>query len=776
MKKSMGLMTVLLAAVLPVSAVGASLDGLKSAASGAGQGKLDGAFAVLARQVAVQPLTQASRVAALQQAAGGLARLNADGAVQVYVHMQPGLAPVESLLTAAGLEVQLINERFGIAQGWIAPEALDTLAQLASVRRVTVPDYAFTRTGSVNTQGDVQLRAHDLRAAGITGAGIRVGVISDGVNSRATAQASGDLPAAPNQVQVITFPGDGDEGTAMLEIIHDLAPGARLGFCGPATSAEFVDCVDDLADAGGFAAHIIVDDLGFLGEPFFEDGMVAQAVQGVTVGGVDYVSAAGNAANGHYYESNFVAGPALMVGAINYAAQHDFGGGDFTQTFLLPTGQRLAVFLHWSNRFDGTAADDYDLILFDNADNPIGVPGLGVQNGVGGNDFPTEFAFYENATGMDQTVHLRVLHFSGATPRFKLAARTDGPPFQFSTKPGSIFGHPAVPGAIAVGTINTFDAGLDTIAPYSSQGPVRIDFPMPVTLRPKPDITAVDCVSVTGAGGFGEPFPDGSIRFCGTSAAAPHVAGVLALLKQVDPADAKARMLDTALDRGAAGRDNIFGEGLVNAVLAARELVLLATIDSPAANITVSPGGTVNFSGTCSDPAGAAPPFTFAWNYAGGTAPNDTVEDPGNKTFPGIGTFNVTFTCTNANGSSTATRTVTVSTTGGGGGPVDDGGGGGGGGGCFIATAAYGSYLHPRVQVLRDFRDRHLLTNAPGRAFVQWYYRTSPPAAAYIARHDDLRGLTRVMLTPLVLGVQYPAGAAALLLLGLAGWRRYRVV
>ncbi len=78
------------------------------------------------------------------------------------------------------------------------------------------------------------------------------------------------------------------------------------------------------------------------------------------------------------------------------------------------------------------------------------------------------------------------------------------------------------------------------------------------------------------------------------------------------------------------------------------------------------------------------------------------------------------------------------------------------GSGCFIATAAYGSYLHPQVQLLRNFRDDYLLNNAPGRAFVAFYYRHSPPAADFIARHPLLRGITRVALTPLILAVAHP--------------------
>ena len=153
------------------------------------------------------------------------------------------------------------------------------------------------------------------------------------------------------------------------------------------------------------------------------------------------------------------------------------------------------------------------------------------------------------------------------------------------------------------------------------------------------------------------------------------------------------------------------------------------------------------------------------------------VVDAGNRTDatvtglnPGNSYYFVVTACTGAGDESAFSNMASYTVPGGT--PAPTGESSSGGGGCFIATAAFGSGLAPEVATLRAFRDRCLLANAPGQAFVEWYYRVSPPVAAFIAEHESLKTAARWGLAPIVCSIKYPLllpvalGVVGLILVG----------
>jgi hypothetical protein len=272
------------------------------------------------------------------------------------------------------------------------------------VHAVRAVDRAVVRAGSVQTEGDAAARADLGRVQGLDGSGVVVGVISDGIDSLRDAQESQDLP----EVEVPKGGcrrGSGDEGTALLEIVHDVAPGAQLLFAGPADSFEMVEAVECLTAAG---ADVIVDDLGFFGEPFFEDGPVAAAVRAAVQAGVSYHSSAGNEAAEHL-EQDFVATPDSTL--------HDFaaGAGDNTNTVVVPAGAALTCVLQWNDPFGG-AANDYDLAILDEALNVIAAS-TDVQDGT---QDPVEVVEVVNQGDTDALANVVIDRFAGESRRLEL--------------------------------------------------------------------------------------------------------------------------------------------------------------------------------------------------------------------------------------------------------------------------------------------------------------------------------------------------------------------
>ncbi len=158
----------------------------------------------------------------------------------------------------------------------------------------------------------------------------------------------------------------------------------------------------------------------------------------------------------------------------------------------------------------------------------------------------------------------------------------------------------------------------------------------------------------------------------------------------------------------------------------------------------------------------ATPITRYEWDLGNGIyneVPGITTTN--NKTFTSSGTYTVNLRVTDSTGQRN-TGSITISAS-------APSSAGGGGGGCFIATAAWGSALHPKVALLRAFRDQQLLTNEPGRLLVKAYYAVSPPVADYIAHHEQLRTITRWTLMPLIFAVTHPLAALLAVLACLLG-------
>jgi len=483
------------------------------------------------------------------------------GRSHVIVTVTGTTSPDTVALQAAGLEIEIVSDHFGLVQGWIGDGAVPALADLPIVQSISPAWPAEHRVGSVTSEGDHTSRADIVRQFGYDGTGVVVGVISDGIDSLAVSQATGDLPSVTVPPDPRCRRGSGDEGTAILEIVHDLAPGAALLFSGPTTSLDMVDAIGCLTSAG---ADVIVDDVFFIAEPFFEDGPIAQAVRTAIQAGVSYHSSAGNDALEHM-EMDYRASPATSY--------HDFLGGptDNTDSILLQPGTTLTCVLQWNDPFGGSA-NDYDLYILDASPNVV-ASSEGVQAGSGD---PIEIAGVVNPTGVPLIANVAINKFSGLPRRLEMFCR--GSTIQeYTTSAGSIFGHPALPEVVAVGAIDQADPGHDDVETFSSRGPSVIQFPA-FASRPKPDLAGFDGVSTTLTN------VPGLSPFFGTSAAAPHSAAIAALLlsksPHLTPAQVQSILTSTAVDIEAPGFDDAAGFGRIDALAAFNTLSLPTTTTS----------------------------------------------------------------------------------------------------------------------------------------------------------------------------------------------------
>jgi hypothetical protein len=505
------------------------------------------------------------------------------------------LAQLQSLGLTEGLV-----EKFMVT-GYLPVGRIDELKGLRALRFARPSYKPMHNVGAVTSQADRAMKADMAKQLyNVTGSGSKVGVLSDSYNSLGGAPAgiaSGDLPANVQVIDDFIDPDASDEGRGMIELIHDLAPGAAIAFnTAFKGQAAFAKGIRDLAAA---ACNIIVDDVFYFAEPYFQDGIIAQAVDDVkSTRNVSYFSSAGNHARNSYqntYTNTAFVGP---FGASDpYMGAHNFSGGDVFQSVTVPARSSIYVGLQWDNPFASVsggsgAQTDMDLLVYRGGAFQSSLSSF--SNNINGD--PLEIAILTNTGSTAVTFELVVARYSGPAPALiKWIAFTNGYTIttEYDTKSSTCVGHSNAAGAIATGASyyrntpvynNTLSTAI--IEGFSSLGGTPILFNttgqriISVT-RQKPEITASDGTNTTffGSDSDGDGFPN----FFGTSAAAPHAAAVAALMQQrsgnqLTPNRVLAILEQTALDMDdelTAGFDTGYdprtGYGLIQADLAVQK-------------------------------------------------------------------------------------------------------------------------------------------------------------------------------------------------------------
>ncbi|MGC1105475.1 MAG: S8 family serine peptidase [Candidatus Acidiferrales bacterium] len=664
-------------------------------------------------------------------------RITDKGEVQVYIEMNAITPQNLDELHSYGVTVQIIGEpkpdkskgevltRVPTVQGLLPLTMINQVSALFFVRYIRLPDYGFRNTGAVESQGDAILQAEAARSQfGVDGTGIRVGVMSDGIggvfatgcttcgptsatpspintgdlpSATGTRNSSGILTSVSGEITAQSFRADGNleacngtcdtsglvgaEGTAMLEIVHDLAPAAKLYFANFDTSLSFEQAVNWLATN----TDVSVDDISWQTPPY--DGTSAISTNTATALNTDanpirgYFTAVANQTFNHWAEPWTDSGKSFTLGCPTggitetgdvqlfqaTANTKDASGlGPYLANpfpVAMPNGTSIQVVVTWNDPISGSS-NDYDVFLYSIQSGNLIAPLQCSVNPQTGTQPPIESLTYTNNSGATQEVGILIQNVNNAAAARNFDMFVSGymgnqQAMNFYTASGSVPAESDAGGSpvsvVSVGAIDQQQctqsgACTGSVEAYSSQGPTEAT--PQAQARMKPDVTATDDVSVTGAGGFGINGPNESntggcavgetpCYFAGTSAAAPHVAAIAALTLQAapcllsssnvnQPATARANLRNfitgTAVPLSGiaqAAPNNIEGFGLVNALAA-----ITAALPKPNAgppqtvNAASATGANVSFSGSATDPDSC--PVTLNWTGSCGNASGAT--------------------------------------------------------------------------------------------------------------------------------------------------------
>jgi hypothetical protein len=554
------------------------------------------------------------------------------GLISLDLYANDG-ASLQRSLTALG--ARNIKSHGPLVSAQVPVSALGQLAALPALR-FAIPSLARVRVasqGDVVSQGDVSLGSNTVRATtGLDGAGVTVGVMSDSyqcnpapfvpgapTTTAAQDEATQDVPPGVEVLDNGPCPGS-DEGRGMVQLVHDVAPGAAQKFHTAFNSlVDFADGILELQEAG---SDVIVDDVIYFAENMFSDGIIAQAADLAVARGAAYFSSAGNQAR-QSYESTYRETTVSINGGGNNNGNgapfvlpvHDFDPGAGTDTLqkvhVTPDagGQALVIFsLQWDQPFLSSTAyaqatdpngaaprgatGDLDMLIY--TDKGVLVPRCppGVSTGitcqlagtrnVGGDAVDLTLLFVGGPKSKTNDFFIRIARVAGQAPAhvkyvmFEQQGTIDV--LEHDTQSGTAYGHANAANVASIGASSwylteEFDAYFSNLvqdAPgacipaclndFSSAGgiPTYLDkYGAPLAapvVRPNPRVTGPDggnttffladssfddddgdgCNSPTST--FITPCLDNPAdelpNFFGTSASAPHVAGVAALMLQ----------------------------------------------------------------------------------------------------------------------------------------------------------------------------------------------------------------------------------------------------